>query len=148
MTGLVFVDTNVVIYTRDQGEPEKARKATEWIKALRANDDLVVSPQVINEAFAVSLWKFKEIGRDVIRDWIRHFLPFCTAPLDANVVSLALDLEETYSLQWWDSVLVASAISGNCRYLLTEDMQHRQIVRTVRIIDPFRTDLSDVISIS
>ena len=145
MTDLVFVDTNVVIYSRDREEPEKAREAIDWLKILRGTNRLVVSPQVVNEAYSVSLWKFEHIPRDDIRDWLRNLLPFCTAPLDVSVVSTAFELEKDFALKWWDCLIVASALAGNCRYVLTEDMQHRQIIRSTRIMNPFRTSPAELL---
>jgi predicted nucleic acid-binding protein len=145
MTDLVFVDTNVVIYSRDKREPDKARQATAWLRILRTNDCFVVSPQVLNELFAVASWKFRDAGQEAITAWVRSLLPFCRAPLDADVVAAALDVSRRFGFAWWDCVIVASALRGNCRYLLTEDMQHRQTVRTIEIIDPFRVDPDELL---
>jgi predicted nucleic acid-binding protein len=139
MTDLVFVDTNVVIYTRDREEPEKARQAIAWIRLLRDADRLIVSPQVVNEAYSVSLWKFESVGRASIRSWLANYLPFCRAPLDANVILAAFEIERDFSVSWWDALILASAVAANCRYVLSEDMQHRQIVRTTRVMNPFQT---------
>ncbi len=143
MIDRVFVDTNIVVYTRDQTFPEKASASTVWLRTLRANRALVVSPQVINEAFAVGLAKFKSIPRAEIDGWVRSFLPFCTAPLDTEVVALALDLHAENQFRWWDCLILASALKGNCRFLLSEDMTHRQTVRSVRILNPFQVGPAD-----
>jgi predicted nucleic acid-binding protein len=36
-------------------------------------------------------------------------------------------------------LIVAAAESSDCRYLLTEDLQHGQDLGGVRIVSPFRT---------
>jgi len=145
MTDLVFVDTNIVIYTRDQRDPGKAAIATEWLRVLRRNDAIVFSPQVLNETFAVATAKFRLIGPDAILAWVRQLLPYCTAPLDRDTVATALELHERHALAWWNCSIVASALAGGCRYLLSEDMQHRQIIRTLEIINPFRTTPSELL---
>jgi predicted nucleic acid-binding protein len=34
MTASYFVDSNVIVYTRDSAEPTKQERASEWIEAL------------------------------------------------------------------------------------------------------------------
>jgi predicted nucleic acid-binding protein len=137
MTDLVFVDTNVVIYARDARAPEKRAAAIDWLKVLEKERRLVISPQVLNEAYAVSRAKLRGQDPAVVRDWLRHLLPFCTAPLDADVINTAFAVEADHGFSWWDCLIVASALAAGCRYLLTEDLQHRQIVRDLRIVNPF-----------
>jgi predicted nucleic acid-binding protein len=36
---------------------------------------------------------------------------------------VAFDLREKYSLSFWDSIIVASALNSNCNILASEDMQ-------------------------
>ena len=146
MTDPVFVDTNVVIYTRDQREPEKARHANQWIRALRDTGRLVISPQVVNEAYAMSTWKFAQVSRDDIRGWLRNYLGYCTAPLNAAVVADAFELERDFSLQWWDCLIVASALAANCAHVLSEDMQHGQVIRSAQVTNPFLSSPADLTS--
>jgi len=37
MSAKVFVDTNVLVYARDNSEPEKQQKAMAWMTHLRAS---------------------------------------------------------------------------------------------------------------
>jgi predicted nucleic acid-binding protein len=136
MTVRVFVDTNVLIYSRDQREPDKAARSAEWLRRLRPNG-MVLSPQVLNETFSVGLWKFKPVGVAALTKWIHELRRYCTAPLDEATVGLALELYADQNLSWWDSLIVASASMAGCRYLLSEDMQHDRIIRTVRLVNPF-----------
>ena len=144
MTVRVFVDTNVLIYSRDQREPEKAAMSAAWLRSLRPNG-LILSPQVLNEVFSVGLWKFKDVGPAPLADWVRSLRPYCTVPLDADAVGLALDIFFEEKLSWWDCLIVASALMAGCRYLLSEDMQHDRYIRTVRLINPFKIGPSDVL---
>jgi predicted nucleic acid-binding protein len=140
----VFVDTNILIYSRDQREPEKAIACREWLRALHPNG-LILSPQVLNETFSVALRKFKDVGAPATGAWIRQLQRYCTAPLNSETIGLALDLHGEHNLSWWDCPIVASAIMAGCRYLLSEDMQHQQFIRTVRVINPFRVTPSQIL---
>lgn len=49
----------------------------------------------------------------------------------------ALDLATAYSLSHWDALLLKVAAGAGCRTLLTEDLQHGQIIDGVTIRNPF-----------
>lgn len=140
MTDLVFVDTNTVVYTRDGSNPRKAAEAATWLSLLGEARRLVISPQVLNEAYAVGVRKYPGAGRDAVAEWVSAFVPYCTAPLDARVFASALAVEREARLSWWDCLIVASALHAGCATLLTEDMQHGQAIGPLRIVDPFRED--------
>jgi predicted nucleic acid-binding protein len=54
----------------------------------------------------------------------------------------AVKLRDRYSLSFWDSLIVASAVLGDAKILYSEDMQDGLIVEnTLQIVNPFR-DLS------
>ena len=49
----------------------------------------------------------------------------------------ALRLSDRYGFSIWDGLIVAAALEARCSTLLTEDMQHGQVVEGVRIENPF-----------
>jgi hypothetical protein len=51
---------------------------------------------------------------------------------------MAWDIQDGYRFPWWDSTIVAAAILANCKRLLSEDLQHEQIINhRLQIINPF-----------
>jgi len=48
-----------------------------------------------------------------------------------------LGLSKRYGFSIWDGLIVAAAIEAKCSALLTEDLQHGQVVEGVRIENPF-----------
>ncbi len=50
----------------------------------------------------------------------------------------ALRLSSSYSLSWYDSVVVAAAIEGGAHVLYSEDFQQGQEFGNLRIENPFR----------
>ena len=40
-------------------------------------------------------------------------------------------------ISWWDALIVAAAQASRCSILLTEDLQHDQLLGGVRVVDPF-----------
>ena len=51
---------------------------------------------------------------------------------------LASELRRRYSLSYWDSIIVASAVGAEASALYTEDLQHGLIVEErLRVLNPF-----------
>jgi predicted nucleic acid-binding protein len=42
-----------------------------------------------------------------------------------------------YRLGWYDALIVAAAIEGQCAVLFTEDLQHDFRIGSLRIVNPF-----------
>ncbi len=138
MTDKVFVDTNVLVYRRDAGEPEKQGLATNWITCLWESRTGRISVQVLQEFYATVTTKLKP-GLDPAdaRDDVRSMFAWRPIPVNASVVEGAWGLQDRFHLSWWDTLIVSAAQVGDCRYLLTEDLQENQIFGDVRVINPF-----------
>ena len=52
--------------------------------------------------------------------------------------SRALELQERYRFSFWDALIVAAALEAGCTRLLTEDLQHGQVIEGLRVENPFR----------
>jgi predicted nucleic acid-binding protein len=57
-----------------------------------------------------------------------------------EVVAEGWRLRQETGFQFWDCVILASAIRAGCSYLLSEDYQSGRSVRGTTIISPFDTD--------
>ena len=58
--------------------------------------------------------------------------------INKNTLITASDLRIKYSLSYWDSIIVSSAIQSGCSKLYSEDMQNKQIFNdTLEIINPY-----------
>lgn len=51
---------------------------------------------------------------------------------------------DRFGLSFWDGLIVAAARQASCRYLLTEDLQDWQELGSVRVVNPFRHDASEL----
>ena len=50
-----------------------------------------------------------------------------------------LKIKDKYKLQFYDSLIIATALENNCSVLYSEDMQHGfEIENTLTIINPFK----------
>ena len=55
----------------------------------------------------------------------------------AQSVLAAAQLAERYQLQWWDALILESALRANADLLLTEDGQHGQRFGKLVVENPF-----------
>ena len=66
------------------------------------------------------------------------FRPLMAVHSSPALYAQALDLNNRYRLSWYDSLIVASAIAGDCSTLYTaEDLQQGERPENLRIVHPF-----------
>ncbi|BAZ27720.1 PilT protein domain protein [Cylindrospermum sp. NIES-4074] len=74
-----------------------------------------------------------------IQTLIAEFAEGCEIlPVSLETLQYAAKLRDRYSLSFWDSLIVASAILGEASILYSEDMQNGLIIEnTLQIVNPF-----------
>lgn len=138
MAGLVFVDTNVLVYRHDRSDPDKQARADEWIAHLIRSRTGRLSFQVLQELY-VTLTGKKRIGFDPseAREIVRDLTVWQPLVIDFRILERAWYVQDGHSVSWWDAVIVATAQSLGCSVLLTEDLQHGHEFDRVRVVNPF-----------
>jgi predicted nucleic acid-binding protein len=136
MSALVFVDTNVLLYALDDADLTKQAAARAWRAELWKNKRGRVSFQVLQEFYAVVERKWPAAREDA-RAEIRDLLAWRPTPIDADVLERAWGIQNRYKLSFWDALIVAAAIAGSCRYVLSEDLQHQQKFDAIMVVNPF-----------
>lgn len=134
-TGKCFVDTNILVYALLQRDDPRTQVARQLLHALKFGD-AVISTQVLTEFAHVAGLKARRSPADTER-----LLRLCRY---ADVVVIATDdiieavrLRAQTSISLWDAMIVVAAARAGCQTLLTEDLNHGQVVRGVRIVNPF-----------
>ena len=140
MSETVFVDTNVLVYARDASEVEKQPKAEAWMCHLWSERTGRLSFQVLQE-FYVTVTDKLDPGMDSgeARDEVRSLLAWRPVSTNQRVLEAAWGIQDRYRLAWWDSLIVAAARAAGCRYLLTEDLQHHQVLGDLTVLSPFES---------
>jgi predicted nucleic acid-binding protein len=127
-----FFDTNVLVYAHTTGDYR-----SDIARALLL-DGGVVGVQALNEFASVARAK---LGFDwnQIQSAIAKILILCPnpRPLSVDIHLRALEVSGRYGFSIWDGLILAAAIDARCSVLLSEDMQHGQVVEGVRIENPF-----------
>lgn len=139
MTAPVFVDTNVLIYAVDEGNPKKHAAAIEWEEELWKSGRGRISFQVLQEFYAKVSSKWPP-ARQKAQAEVRNLLAWRPVAVDGDLLQLAWKVQERYRFSFWDALIVAAAKAASCRYLLTEDLHADQDLDGLIVIDPFRYD--------
>lgn len=137
---IVFVDTNVFLYTFDaraEGKRQRAQAWTQWCWQRRAGR---ISTQVLHEIYANAVRKFSAaLSTEKARSEVRRLRAWRPHAVDDDTVETAWSLQDRFALNYWDALMVAAARQQSCSHLLTEDLQHDQLIDGVRIVNPFLT---------
>lgn len=136
MKDKVFLDTNIILYAYSVDEPDKQSMAINVIDSLENN---IISLQVINELSNILLKKFKLNPDDVENVILELDSTFDIVNFDITTQIKALKLKNKYNLQFYDSLIIATAIENRCNILYSEDMQDGLIVENLlTIVNPFK----------
>jgi predicted nucleic acid-binding protein len=132
MPDKIFIDSNIVIYAISQASSKAHLAAPLFVGSPS------ISTQVLSETANVAS---KRLGLSVseVRKLISSLEAMCTVEIiTVTTLYKALDVRERYGFSWYDSLIVASALSAGCHRLYSEDMQHGQLIDSqLSVINPF-----------
>ena len=145
MNGNIFVDTNVLVYSRDTSKLVKQTRAAEWISHLWETGTGRLSVQVLAEYYAVVTGKLKP-GMETAsaREDVEDLFSWRPLPMTPDLIAGAWVFQDLFHLSWWDSLIVSAGKILQCTYLLSEDFQHSQDLQGIRVINPFRMRPSEL----
>ncbi len=126
-----FLDTNVLLYLLSNDERKEIAK-----KLLKSEH--TISIQVLNEFSNVSIGKLK-FSIDKTKEFIDIISNEVIIEIYTKKTILnALDLKKDYNLQFYDALIVATAVESNCNILYSEDMQDGLVINNeIKILNPF-----------
>ena len=139
MTGPVFVDANVIVYSRDTRDAQKQRRAEAWLRHLWDTGEGRLSAQILHEYYVTVTRKLRPgMPAAEARSDVRALLAWLVFVPDAQLLEGAWHEQDSARLSWWDALVVAAARAGGCQTLLTEDLADGQNLAGLRIVNPFR----------
>jgi predicted nucleic acid-binding protein len=139
MSGRYFLDTNIFVYSFDASSPAKASQAKKLIRSATETHAGMVSYQVVQEFFNVALRRFaKPMSTEDAEQYLSvTFRPLLSVHSSPALYGGALRIAARFRLPWYDSLIVASAIEGQCDVLYSEDLQNGQQFGPLTISNPF-----------
>ena len=130
-----FVDSNVWLYAVIESPESAAKSAT--ARSL-VTERRIVSTQVINEVCVNLLRKARRSEAEIRQAVTAFYSQHRVVPIDETTMVAASELREAYSLSYWDSLIVASALEAGATVLYSEDMHHDLWINArLRVINPF-----------
>src|SRR5262245_48273329 len=133
-----FVDTNILVYAFDTSAAAKQTLAQKLLTRLWDEATGCLSVQVLQEFFVTVTRKVVQpLSVDEAADRIREFATWKVFTPTANDVLAAIPLQKQAQLQFWDAMVVEAAAELGCDVLWTEDMNDGQLLRGVRVRNPF-----------
>jgi predicted nucleic acid-binding protein len=77
----------------------------------------------------------KIVGKNFIEQ-ISNIVFTCDFDIDTQIK--AIELKDKYNLQYYDALIISTALENNCNIIFSEDMQHNQVIENrLTIINPF-----------
>lgn len=132
------VDTNVLIYSIDAFDAGKRRRAVELIETLPVAQT-VIPWQVACEVASVirsmaAADRFRGDYAEAVTS-LRSCFPVALPQHSTLERSLRIQLRDQVSI--WDALLIGACADAGVTKLYTEDMQSRQVIEGVTLINPF-----------
>ena len=138
MSAKCFVDTNILVSRRDSTEAIKQPKAEQWLMQLWANKSGRISTQVLNEYYVTVTQKLKPgLSKERARSDIRALSVWQPLAMSTSLIESSWEIQDRYDYSWWDTLIISSALLLDCTYLISEDMQHEQVIGSLTIVNPF-----------
>jgi predicted nucleic acid-binding protein len=133
-----FVDANVLVYAFDASAGRKQQLAQTLLERLWESNSGCVSIQVLQEFFVTVTRKVaKPLPVDEAKARVREFAAWRVFAPTSDDVLAAIDLHVQAKIGFWDAMIVLGAAESGCDVLWTEDLTDGQVLRGVRIRNPF-----------
>jgi predicted nucleic acid-binding protein len=133
-----FVDANVLVYAFDASAGRKQQAAQALLERLWESGTGCVSVQVLQEFFVTVTKKVaKPLPAEDAKARIRELKAWRVFAPAADDVLAAIDLHGEARIGFWDALIVLAAAESGCDVLWTEDLSDGQLLRGVRIRNPF-----------
>lgn len=139
MSGLAFVDSNILIYAHDRDAGAKRQRAAAVLEALWESGEGRLSAQVLQEFFVNATTRLSTpLARATAREVVQAYAVWMREPTTAETILRAVELAELSRFSFWDALIVAAAEQAGAQRLLSEDLTHGQHIAGLTIENPLR----------
>ena len=135
-----FADTNIHIYAHSKSvNPNDIAKRDMALKMLD-ECHLVISTQVIREFTTVMTGSKGNQSIDQVEVHVEDMIGVAEMVVeeDLKLIRKAFEIHRKYKFGFYDSLIISAALFSDCAFLLSEDMNHGQVIDgTLTIVNPF-----------
>ena len=134
----VFLDTNVLVYLFDEDSPSHQQQAREVFAAHSRAGLIVLSPQVLQEFYVTVTRKLsRPLAPEAALAAVTSLAAFPLVAVDGGTVLRAVHLHQSATLSFWDALIVQAALEGNCKRILSKDLQPGRRFGDLAVENPF-----------
>ena len=141
MADRIMVDTNILLYAYDRGEPSKQPQALTVLDHLAVNRLGVLTSQVLAEFFVNATRRLKPpLTTEEAYGCIQNYLlSWEILDITGPIVLEAVRGVRTYQMAYWDAQIWASAKMRQIPLVFSEDFGQRAIIEGVSFVNPFES---------
>ncbi len=142
MADRVMVDTNVLLYAYDRGEPSKQLQSLTLLDHLAVNGLGVLTSQVLAEFFVNATRRLRPpLTTEEAYGCIQNYLlSWEILDISGPIVLEAVRGVRTYQMSYWDAQIWASAKMNQIPVVFSEDFGSRVLIEGVRFVNPFESN--------
>jgi predicted nucleic acid-binding protein len=138
MSGVDFLDTNVLVYAYQFNDPDKQRVAQELVRRAVAGKSLI-STQVLSEFASTLLHKvLPRATPEAMIAILDRLAPIKLVTSNADLIRRAVEAQASYGLHFYDCLIIAAAERAGCERILSENFNAGQEYFGVTVANPFR----------
>ena len=139
----ILLDTNVLIYAHDAGEPAKQLRALEVLDRLHLTGTGQLSAQCLGEFFSIAVRTRRPLlsPTDAAAQVERLLQAWPVLDVTPLVVGEAIRGARTHRLPYWDAQVWATARLNQTRVIFSEDFGSG-VLDGIRFVNPFADDFN------
>ncbi|MFP4153232.1 MAG: PIN domain-containing protein [Alkalispirochaeta sp.] len=134
--GKSFIDTNIVVYANDRGDPQKQERALAVVAELIRSGAGVLSTQALLEYTAVAIRKLGQ-SRTAITRQTTILERLEVVGVTGELIRTGHQLAEEHGLSIWDGVIVAAAAAARCDRIISVAFDVERRYAGMAVINPF-----------
>ncbi|WP_018141461.1 PIN domain-containing protein [Thioalkalivibrio sp. ALJ7] len=117
---------------------DRHRRAAQAIRQLWDTGGAVISIQVLQEFYVNVTRKIAApLPLTEARRLIEAYRAWQVECPDTEAILRASEIQERNRLSFWGAMIVATALQGGATILLSEDLNHSQVIESIRVENPF-----------
>jgi predicted nucleic acid-binding protein len=139
MSGVAFVDSNILVYAHDRDGGPRRERARQLCEKLWQGRSGCVSVQVLQELHVTVIRKLRTpVAKARARERVRAYSSWVVSPTTPETVLRATEPSEAAEIGFWDALIVAAAEQSGADTLFCEDLNDGQVIAGVRVVNPLR----------
>ncbi len=133
----VFLDTSTIVYAMDLGNPGKRSRSRVLLQEAGEKRSGVISTQVMQDFYVAAT---RKLGADplTVKEILHNLMHFEVVTIGPGLINEAIDCSILQRIPFWDALVVVAAEGARCAEIWSEGLTDGQVIRGVKIVNPFK----------